>query len=465
MPRNRTSRFRLGAGSRLRRWPTASWNDSPTALPSSPTAAWASSSRAPPPRMRIPEEANLRAPETVVKLHVGFIQAGADLIETNTFGANRRKLAASYLEDQLQEINSTGVKLAREAREMSGRDVFIAGSIGPLGEGGVAQRTNAWRSSPSRPQCSKAAASTSSRSRPSSSSTSSSPRSRQSAASPRCPSSRCSRSTRAPRRSPASPAQEAAERLHELGVAAIGANHGAGIQAALAALNEMGGNGLPLAAMPNIGLASMAGNRIIYPHASPEYFAEFAAHARNLGARVIGGCCGTTPTEIAAIASAVKEERQPSAPARLRRARGPSRRARATRGDRPRPRISRERVGRLRSDRPAARRQLRRDDRGRARDQGLRECGLGRHQRQRDRACRGQRAHARGRDRAQRGRRDDPAHDDPRRDDHGARVAAPRRARVRNPQRPLRSPATRPRSATIPARAASTRSTPSASPG
>jgi homocysteine S-methyltransferase len=76
----------------------------------------------------------------------------------------------------------------------------------------------------------------------------------------------------------------------------------------------MGGNGLPLAAMPNIGLASMAGNRIIYPHASPEYFAEFAAHARTLGARVIGGCCGTTPTEIAAIASAVKEEREPSAP-------------------------------------------------------------------------------------------------------------------------------------------------------
>jgi homocysteine S-methyltransferase len=58
----------------------------------------------------------------------------------------------------------------------------------------------------------------------------------------------------------------------------------------------------------------MAGNRIIYPHASPEYFAEFAAHARTLGARVIGGCCGTTPTEIAAIASAVKEDREPSAP-------------------------------------------------------------------------------------------------------------------------------------------------------
>ena len=264
------------------------------------------------PRARIPEEANLRAPETVVKLHVGFIQAGADLIETNTFGANRRKLAATYLEDELREINSAGVKLAREAREISGRDVFIAGSIGPLGEGGVpADERNeifaeqaevlegrgvdlfavetffeldeltsaieAVRSVSSLPILAMltfdAGAETLS----------------------------------------GLQAKEAAERLQALGVAAIGANHGAGIQAALAALSEME-NGLPLAAMPNIGLASMAGNRIIYPHASPEYFAEFAAHARNLGARVIGGCCGTTPTEIAAIASAVKEERQPSAP-------------------------------------------------------------------------------------------------------------------------------------------------------
>jgi len=264
------------------------------------------------PRARIPEEANLRAPETVVKLHVGFIQAGADLIETNTFGANRRKLAASYLEDDLREINSAGVKLAREAREISGRDVFIAGSIGPLGEGDVPEgerkeifaeqaevlegrgvdlfavetffeldeltsAIEAVRSVSSLPILAMltfdAGAETLS----------------------------------------GVQAREAAERLHVLGVAAIGANHGAGIQAALAALSEMD-NGVPLAAMPNIGLASMAGNRIIYPHASPEYFAEFAAHARNLGARVIGGCCGTTPTEIAAIASAVKEEREPSAP-------------------------------------------------------------------------------------------------------------------------------------------------------
>ncbi|HXZ56812.1 MAG TPA: methylenetetrahydrofolate reductase, partial [Gaiellaceae bacterium] len=110
-------------------------------------------------------------------------------------------------------------------------------------------------------------------------------------------------------------AAEAAERLRPLNLAAIGANHGAGLHAALAALEAMGSDGgPPLAVLPNVGLASLSGGRIIYPHATPEYFAEFAAHAQQLGARLIGGCCGTTPLEIAAIASAVEEHRVPSAP-------------------------------------------------------------------------------------------------------------------------------------------------------
>src|ERR687885_588480 len=64
------------------------------------------------PRLRCPEEANLRAPEAVVSLHVGFVNAGAELIETNSFGANRRKLAHHFLEDELERINSAAVKLA-----------------------------------------------------------------------------------------------------------------------------------------------------------------------------------------------------------------------------------------------------------------------------------------------------------------------------------------------------------------
>src|SRR4051794_41904705 len=80
------------------------------------------------PRLRSPEEANLRAPDAVTAVHVSFINAGADLIETNTFGANRRKLAQHFLEDEFERINSTAVKLARDAREVSGREVFIGGA-------------------------------------------------------------------------------------------------------------------------------------------------------------------------------------------------------------------------------------------------------------------------------------------------------------------------------------------------
>ena len=108
-----------------------------------------------------------------------------------------------------------------------------------------------------------------------------------------------------------------------------------GLLAALHGARADAGGGRPLAALPNIGLASLLGGRVIYPHATPEYFAEFAAHARDLGARVIGGCCGTTPTEIAAIRAAIDADR----PARIRldarrapRSRSPSARSCARRG-------------------------------------------------------------------------------------------------------------------------------------
>src|SRR5882757_5364400 len=85
-------------------------------------------------RLHCPEEANLKAPEAVLDVHLGYIRAGADLLETNTFGASRAKLAEHFLEDEFEQINSTAVKLAREAREISGKEVFIAGSIGPGGD-------------------------------------------------------------------------------------------------------------------------------------------------------------------------------------------------------------------------------------------------------------------------------------------------------------------------------------------
>jgi homocysteine S-methyltransferase len=267
-------------------------------------------------RIRCPEEANLKAPEAVVGVHLGFIRAGAELIEANTFGANRHKLSVQLLDDRLEEIVEAGVKLAREAREVSGRPVLVAGSIGPLGDLGgegaedafeifaeqarllegrgvdlymvetffeldeLVTAIEAVRSVSSLPVVAQLTFDEDAE-------------------------------TLA-----GVTARDAVTRLRELGVAALGANCGLGPQAALAALAEMaaGGDGMALSAQPNVGLPSRRGGALVYPNATADYFAEFAAQARSLGARIIGGCCGTTPAQIAAICAAVEEEREPRVP-------------------------------------------------------------------------------------------------------------------------------------------------------
>src|SRR5436309_6708651 len=251
-------------------------------------------------RLRCPEEANLKAPEAVVKVHLGFISAGAELIEANTFGANRRKLSAQLLDDRLEEIVESGVKLAREARDVSGSSVLIAGSIGPLGdlEGShgaenvydvfheqarllegrgvdlfmvetffdldeLETALQAVRDVSSLPVIAQLTFDEDAETLAGVS------------------------------------AREAVDRLRGLGVVAIGANCGVGPQAALAALSEMSGhtNGIALSAQPNVGLPSRSGGRIVYPNATPDYIAELAARARNRGARIIGGCCGSTSSQ------------------------------------------------------------------------------------------------------------------------------------------------------------------------
>src|ERR687886_2898487 len=80
------------------------------------------------------EELNLTNPTLVRSIHRDYIAAGADVIETNTFGANRFRLGEHYLEMKLGEINQAGAQLAVEARNASGRSVLVAGSLGPLGK-------------------------------------------------------------------------------------------------------------------------------------------------------------------------------------------------------------------------------------------------------------------------------------------------------------------------------------------
>src|SRR4051794_19122181 len=199
------------------------------------------------PRLRSPEEANLRAPEAVVSLHVSFINAGAELIETNTFGANRRKLAHNFLEDELEAINSAGVKLAREAREVTGRDVFIAGSIGPLGEPAASRvrrdlfaevaavldgrgadlfMVETFYDLEELVDAIEAVRGVS-----------------------QLPIVALLTFDESAETLAGVTAAEAAERIRQLDVAAVGANHGAGLLAALAALERMGKDDTPLAAL------------------------------------------------------------------------------------------------------------------------------------------------------------------------------------------------------------------------
>jgi homocysteine S-methyltransferase len=263
------------------------------------------------PRLRTPEEANLRAPDVVTSLHVSFINAGADLIETNSFGANRRKLAQHYLDDDFERINSAAVKLARDAREITGRDVLIGAAIGPAGEhapGPFAEQARILEGRGADVIVLETFYDLD----------------------------ELTSAVEGVRSVSALPvvalmsfdadavtmggvgARDAAARLRELGVDVFGANHGRGPAAALAALSEMAQDGVALAALPNVGLATFSGSRLAFPHATPEYFGEFAARARALGARVVGGCCGTTPAQIAAIRTAIDENRAPRPGARAR---------------------------------------------------------------------------------------------------------------------------------------------------
>jgi methionine synthase / methylenetetrahydrofolate reductase(NADPH) len=265
------------------------------------------------PRLRCPEEANVRSPESVLSLHLGFIRAGAELVETNSFGANRRKLRERYLDDEVRAINEAAVKIAREAREVSGRDVFIAGSIGPLGDAREPDEDDAAIFAEQAAllegrgvdlftvetffdldELTTAIAAVRSVSS--------------------LPIVALLTFDEDAQTLSGVDAEVASAHLAKLDVVAVGANHSAGPQAALRALERMGKGGKPLAVMPNVGLASLSGQRVVFPHATPEYFGEFAAHAHELGARIIGGCCGCTPAEIQAIRSAVDEDRRPTAP-------------------------------------------------------------------------------------------------------------------------------------------------------
>ena len=260
---------------------------------------------------------NLNNPALVQSVHADYVGAGADCVETNTFGANRFKLAVHGLEGRVRDINRAGVRLARDVRESTGRDVWVLGSIGPSGkylaplgtlsaadareafreqaeallEGGVdgvvaetfsdlteiALAVEAVRSVTDLPIVAQMAFT--------------------------------DEGVTFTGHSP----EEVARRLRALGVEALGGNCSVGSSVLFDVLERMAPEaaGVPLSIQPNAGLPSRIGERLIYL-SSPAYMAEYAGRMVDAGARLVGGCCGTTPAHVAAMRE-VLDRRAPAA--------------------------------------------------------------------------------------------------------------------------------------------------------
>jgi len=269
--------------------------------------------RVTPPRGAV-EELCLSHPDAVLEAHLAYIAAGARVIETNTFGANRNKLKAHGLADEVEAINGAAVKLARQAREVSGKDVLIAGSIGPTGfpfDPSDAESEESLQeifreqaraleargidlfileTFASLPEIRVALETV-----------------REVSALPAVASVTFPGDAWEDLEDTSWPAK-VARRLAALGADVIGSNCSLGPRDLLTVLDGMSGAAAsPLFAAPNTGVPSFVSGRFVYPESSPEYFAWYAREAARRGARLIGGCCGSTPEHIHAIAEALAD--------------------------------------------------------------------------------------------------------------------------------------------------------------
>jgi homocysteine S-methyltransferase len=252
-------------------------------------------------------ELNLSRPALVRDLHMAYINAGARILQTNTFGANRLRLAGSALENSVSEINIAGARLAREAAQRAGHPVAVAGSVGPAVSAPAVRRVPASaRAETLREQiaalCSwvdlliletfgdlesliqavEVAASESDL--------------------PVVAQLTFGDDGRTLRgEDPA----EAAAVLSDLPVAALGANCTVGPAVLVSVVGEMvRGTELPVSVQPNAGIPQRLGGQVRYAR-NAAYFAEAAQRFVSAGATLLGGCCGTTPAHVRAISQAV----------------------------------------------------------------------------------------------------------------------------------------------------------------
>ncbi len=263
---------------------------------------------------------NLSQPELIASIHREYINAGAQIVETNSFGANRAKLEAHDLAGQVRSINRSAVRLAREAREVSGQTVYIAGAVGPSGrplqapdESRLSDLRRIFREQIEALQEGGADLLILE-------TFSNLPELRQAVLAAQEVGglpivAQMSFYEDGHTLSGQSAARVAAV-LSDLGVDVMGANCSVGPAATFDALQEMiaeaqepGNNttGTRLfSAQPNAGLPARIDNRFFYV-ATPDYFADYAVRFAKAGVQLIGGCCGTTPRHIAAMRRALDE--------------------------------------------------------------------------------------------------------------------------------------------------------------
>jgi len=265
----------------------------------------------------VPNSACLEAlvldqPDLVRRLHEDYIGAGADIIETDTFQANRFRLARHGLEARVRDINFKAARLARDAREIHGHPVFVAGAIGPTGrmlasvgdvrpgevraavreqaeallEGGV--DLIILETFPDIAELREAVL----------------------AVKECCDLPIVAQATfqRDGRTFGGEPPDEVANVASALGADVAGVNCSLGPQQVLEVVEQMAPHtSIRISAMPNAGLPRFMDGRMIYP-STPEYFAEYTKKLVLAGANIVGGCCGTTPEHIAAMRQALAGE-------------------------------------------------------------------------------------------------------------------------------------------------------------
>jgi homocysteine S-methyltransferase len=252
------------------------------------------------------DELNITSPAVVAEVHREYIEAGAQIILTNTFGANRYKLGKHGLEEKLAEINRAGVELARRVVAASFKNVFVAGDVGPLGVRiapyGRVSREEARAAFAE--QVSALAGAGADLIVIETMSDLYEIREAVRAAREVCalPVVASVTFTRDDRTLLGDDPAKVARALAEEGADAIGVNCSGGPSQLLRILRQMR-QATPDAyfwVKPNAGWPEQVGGRIMYP-ADPDYFGDYALTFCETGASIVGGCCGTTPAHIAAM--------------------------------------------------------------------------------------------------------------------------------------------------------------------